>query len=504
MGSRIRKLASETAIYGVSSVLGRAVNFLLFPFYSHVLRPEEFGIVGLIYAAFLFLNILYQYGMESAYLKFSSEDSSEGVFSTAVWSLVGSAALFSTILWFTRDLVGPTIGLVRPETQLLLGFAAAILFLDTACIVPFAELRLSNRAKRFAVIRIVSVLVNVGANLLLILGAGMGIEAILLANVAASATSLVLLSPVFREKLRLTFNKERWREMMRFALPFVPGGLGYAVTERVNLFFLENLPEERIMELYGSDMGAKTLEAISSGDPEAAGAYVVGLYSGMIKLAVLAALGVQMFRYAWQPFFLNHAKDEDAAPLFGRIFLILTAGVLGLILAVSFFAAELVAMPLPGGRTLIDSSYWAGLAILPAALIGYGFQGWYYHFSAGAYITKKTSYFVPCTLAGAATAILVNFLAVPSYGIVGAAWATSASYAVMAICLLFLIRRHYPVPYDWAHVLPLVAVGLSALALWAFQPELQIWYAELLLLTGYGLAALATLKGWGRRETDTP
>jgi O-antigen/teichoic acid export membrane protein len=503
VASRIRKLASETAVYGVSSVLGRAVNFLLFPFYSQVLRPEEFGIVGLIYAAFLFLNILYQYGMESAYLKFASDDSSDGVFSTAVWSLLGSAALFSTFLWFLRDLAGPVIGLVRPETQLLLGFAAAILFLDTAAIVPFAELRLSNRAVRFAVIRVTSVLVNVGANLILILGAGMGIEAILLANVAASATSLVLLSPVFREKLRIRFDKARWREMMRFALPFLPGGLGYAVTERVNLFFLENMPEDRILELYGSAMGPETLEAISRGDPGAAGTYVVGLFSGMVKLAVLAALGVQMFRYAWQPFFLNHSRDEDAAPLFGRIFLILTAGVLGLILAVSFFAAELVAMPLPGGRTLIDSSYWAGLAILPAALIGYGFQGWYYHFSAGAYITKRTRYFVPCTLAGATTAIAVNFLAVPTYGIIGAAWATSASYAVMAICLLVLIRPHYPVPYGWSRVLPLAAIGLSALGLWAYRPELQVWWIELLLLGGYAVAALATLKGWGRRGSGT-
>jgi O-antigen/teichoic acid export membrane protein len=498
--SRIRKLASETAIYGVSSILGRAVNFLLFPFYTQVLSPDEYGPVVVVYAAFVFLNILYQYGMESAFLRFASEEGANRprVFSSALWSLAASAALFSTALWFFQDTAAVLIGLA-PDAVYLLGFAAAILFLDTTAVVPFAELRLSNRPVYFAVVRFTSVLVNVGGNLLLILGAGMGVEAILLANVASSATSLILLLPVIRNNLTLDLDRGLWRKMLRFALPFLPGGLGYAVSERVNIFFLERLPPERVMELYGSAMSASTRSAILGGDAEAAGEYVVGVFGGMIKLGVLAALGVQMFRYAWQPFFLNHARDEDAPALFARIFLILTAGLFGLVLAVSFFAAELVAIPLPGGRTLIDSSYWAGLVIIPPALLGYAFQGWYYHFSAGAYIKKKTSFFVQCTLAGSVVALVVNYWAVPEFGMLGAAWATASAYATMALALLFLIRPHYAVPYPWAKSLGLVALACVLLVLWGRTPALQVWWAELAGLGIYGVAAGATLLATLRR-----
>lgn len=492
--SRIRKLASETAVYGVSSILGRAVNFLLFPFYTQVLAPEEYGPVIVVYAAFLFLNILYQYGMESAYLRFASDEGADRprVFSSAVWSLMASAALFSTALWFFQDAGAVVIGLA-PDRVYLLGFAAAILFLDTSAVVPFAELRLSNRPIYFAVVRFTSVLVNVGANLLLILGAGMGVEAILLANVASSAVSLLLLTPVLRANLRANWDKGLWREMMRFGLPFLPGGLGYAVSERVNIFFLERMNSEKVLELYGNSMTESARSAVLSGDANAASEYVIGVFGGMIKLGVLAALGVQMFRYAWQPFFLNHARDEDAPALFARIFLILTAGLFGLVLAVSFFAAELVAIPLPGGRTLIDASYWSGLVVIPPALLGYAFQGWYYHFSAGAYITKKTAFFVRATLAGSMVAILVNFLAVPVYGMLGAAWATASAYATMALSLLWLIRPHYPVPYPWGRALALVALAIGLLWVWSTVEGLQVWWAELAGLGVYVAASGATL-----------
>ncbi|MFT5143812.1 MAG: O-antigen/teichoic acid export membrane protein [Rhodothermales bacterium] len=501
--SRLRKLGSETAIYGVSSILGRAVNFLLFPFYTQVLSPEEYGPVTVVYAAFVFLNILYQYGMESAYLKFASATDANRprVFSSAMWSLMGTAALFSTALWVFKGQAAFVIGL-SGDHELLLGFAAAILFLDTASVVPFAELRLSNRPIYFAVVRFSSVLVNVSANLLLILGAGMGVEGILLANVASSAVSFVLLFPVVRQNITRDLDRGLWKQMLRFGLPFLPGGLGYAISERVNIFFLSRLPAETVVDLYGASMPPETLATIQGGDAAAASEYVLGAF-GILKLAVLAALGVQMFRYAWQPFFLNHAKDEDAPQLFGRIFLILTAALFGVVLGVSFFAAELVAIPLPGGRTLIEPTYWVGLSILPPALLGYAFQGWYYHFSAGAYIQKKTVYFVQSTLAGSVVALAVNFLAVPRFGMLGAAWATAAAYATMAVCLLVLIQRHYPVPYAWGRVLTLVGLACLALFAWTSNAGLRVWWWELLMLTVYSLAAVATLRSSLRGVRDT-
>ncbi len=502
MANRLRKLASETAIYGLSSILARAVNFLLFPFYSQVFLPDEYAPVIVIYAAFVFLNILYQYGMESAYLKFaasaSDDDGRIRVFSTAFWSLAGTSLVFSAFLWFGRNLVAPGIGLADVYSGLL-GYAAVILLLDTLIVVPFAELRLQNRPWYFAFVRSVNVAVNVGLNVWLIVFRGWGVEAVLVSNVAASAVELALLTPVLAGRLRAAFDRTAWKPMLRFALPFLPGGLGYAITESINRFFLKLMPPDQALALYGSSMPAETLAAATAGDPDAATDFVVGTYGGMVKLAIVMALGAQMFRFAWQPFFLQHAKDEDAPQLFARIFLVLTAALGAVLLATSFFAAELVAFPLPGGRRLIAEPYWVGLSIVPVALAGYAFQAWYYHFSAGAYITNTTRYFVQCTLAGSAVALIINATLVPTHGMIAAAWATTAAYAVMALVLLALVQRSYRVPYAWGRALTLSGTAVVVLVAWTYVPALAVWPIELALLAAYCALAWALVRPSGTR-----
>ncbi len=510
---QIKRLASETAIYGLSTIVGRMVNFLLFPLYSHVFPIDHYGNVSVIYAAFIFLNIFYQYGMESAYLKFASRSKDPAqkriVFSTTFWSLLGTSVLISALVLLFRRPMGMLIGL-ESNWLWLLSYAAFILAIDTLTAPPFAELRLENKAWRFATIKFINVLVNVAMNLILILWLRMGIEAVLIANLIASFSTLLLLIPTYLKNVRFAFDRKRWVELLRFGLPFVPGGLGYAVAERVNIFYLANLSPERVKTLYGSQIDLQRLaaqaeqaarQAGSAGGAsqaaEAAGAvygqYVVGVFNGVLKLAILMALVVQMFRFAWQPFFLQHADDEDAPLLFARIFTVFTAFCLIVYLAISFFAHELVAFPLPGGRYLVSEGYWMGLFIVPVSLLGYVFQGWYYTFSAGAYIKEKTKYFVHCTLAGSAVALALNMLFVPRYGMAAAAWATTAAYAVMALMLLVIVQKFYPVPYEWKRI---VSMGLLAAALflvWDFIPVLQKWWTELGLLLVF-IAGLVLLR----------
>ena len=493
-GSRIRKLASETAIYGVSSIFGRPISFLLFPFYSNVFLPDVYEPVIVIYAAFVFLNVLYQHGMESAYLKYAADAETEEKrrksFSTAIGSLTVTSLLFSGALMLFRDGAGTMLGLDSTH-QFLLAYAAGILLIDTLCVVPYAELRLRNQPWRFALIRTSGILVTVGLNLFLILSLDMGIEAIFIANMAASSVTLLLLFPTIISRYRWQFDRQLIREFLHFGLPFVPGGLGYALSERVNIFFLEHLPPEKILALYGHHPAVQRL-ADSGGaeDPSVYANFIVGAYGGIIKLAVFMALVVQMFRYAWQPFFLQHAKDTDARELFARVFTFLTAGLLIVFLAVSFFADDIVAIPVPGDRTLIAPSYWIGLSVIPIALVGYIFQGWYYAFSAGLYIEKKTRYFVTCTLAGSVVALSANILFVPQYGMVAAAWSTSASYAVMSILLLVFSQRFYHVSYQWGRVGLMVAAASGVFALWYFEPALQVFWIEGLLVAGFVIVAV--------------
>jgi O-antigen/teichoic acid export membrane protein len=469
--SRIRKLASETAIYGLSSIVGRMINFLLFPFYSHVFPPAAYSVVGVVYAAFVFLNILYQYGMESAYLKYAAArpEDRPAVFSTATWSLLGSSVGLSLLMLALQQPVGGLIGLA--DTWPVLGYAALILVLDTLGVVPLAELRLQNRAWTFASIRLVNIGVNVGLNLVLILVFGWGVEAVFVANIAASAATLLQLAPAYRRSLRWAFDRALWHRMLAFGLPFVPGGLGYAVTDRINLFFLAQMDAGTVVQLYGAGHDAS---------------YVVGVFSGVVKLAIFLALFVQMFRFAWQPFFLQHAEDADAPHLFSRTFTLLTAAMLLVLLGISFFLRELVAFPLPGGRMLIAEVYWPGLSIVPVAMLGYLFQGWYYHVSAGAYIKKQTRYFIHATLVGSVVALGLNTLLVPRFGMLGAAWATAAAYGAMTLTLLFVVQRFYHVPYAWGRVAVMVVLAGGLFGAWQALPTLQVWWAEGLLLAAFG------------------
>jgi len=490
-GSRIGRLASETAVYGISSVVGRLINFLLFPLYSQVFPPDVYQPVAILYAAFIFFNILYQHGMESAYLKFAT-DRKEGegrsrAFGTAVLSISLVGLVISVLIWL---LPGPVSDLIQLDTRYseLLMLGGWILLLDALAIVPYADLRLRNRPWTFAGIRLANVGVNVGLNIWFIFGLEWGVRGVLMANVVASAVSLGLLVPTLTGRFGRP-DGALWSKLLRFGLPFVPGGIGYAVTERINLFFLYEMEPLRAVALYDLTPAAHPelhARALEYGD-QVFTEHVVGVYGGIIKLAVLMALFVQMFRYAWQPFFLQHQDDDDAPALYGSVFRLLSLILLTAFLGISFFADELVALPLPGDRTLIAASYWMGLFIIPIALIGYVFQGWYYHFSAGAYIKGMSKYFLHATMAGSAVALVLNALLVPTQGMWAAAAATSAAYAVMALTLLFLIRRHYAVPYAWPRVITAFFLAVGLFAAWESVPALQVWYFEGIMVAAFSL-----------------
>lgn len=473
--SRIKTLASETAIYGLSTIVGRLINFLLVPFYTHVFVPSEYKVVGLIYGAFVFLNIVYTYGLESSFLKFASGREGEGrfgqVFSTATLSLGATSVLFSLLIVLFPTPLALAAGVTFEEApRIFWTYSAAILALDALAVVPFAALRLENRALAFASVKLVNIGVNVGANLYLILGRGWGLEAVFVANLIASAVTLVMLVPVYRRHFSLQTDRSIWRELLAFGLPFVPSGLGYALTERVSLFVLEHHAPARA-------------QGISAND-------AVGIFAAVWKLGVFMMLIVQMFRFAWQPFFLQHADDPDAKPLFARIFTVLTAGMLVVLLGVSFYTVEIASLPLRG-TPLIAPAYHAGLFLVPIALLSYFFQGWYYAFSAGLYIEKQTRYFVHSTLAGSVVAVGASFLLIPRLGVAGAGWANVLGYAMMAAVLYVYAQRVYPIAFDWRRVWTVSALGAGLFGLWWSVPAVQRWWIEALLIVVFAVGLFA-------------
>lgn len=447
---RFRALAKDSLAYGVSSLVSRFLNFLLVPFYTHVLSPAQFGVSNIVFALVAFLNVLYQAGFDSAYLRLAHDagvdaGSRRRLFSTALWSQAGLSLLFTVPFLLAAPWLGAVFN-VPVDYGRLFVLAAAILALDALSVVPMAHLRLERKALHFAFIRMGNVIVNIAGNLVFVLWLRRGLEGIFLANVLASLFTLILLAPVFRRNLRAAYDGAWLRVLLGFGLPFIPAGLYGIVNEMAGRLFLSRLEPADVARLYPGT-GWDVL-------------HLTGIFSASWKLGIFGLLLVQMYRLAWQPFFLRHYQDPDAPVLFGRILRALLLGVGSAGLALMLFLDKLVAIRI-FGRAVIAPAFWPGLPIVPGILLAYALQAWFVHFTLGVYIAKRTRTLIWINGVGALVTVLASVLLIPRFGLWGAVWAAVACYAVMAALMTRSSQKMFPIVLDGARLLPL-ALWLAA------------------------------------------
>ncbi|MGM0587242.1 MAG: oligosaccharide flippase family protein [Bacteroidota bacterium] len=430
---KLRELLSDSLMYGISSVLARFLNYLLVPFHTDVFEPGRYGIIGLLYAAIAFLNILFTFGMESTFLRFAKDrEIAASYFKTIQLLVFGAVISLSGLLWILRSVWLPYLGL-SAGMEYLFAMMLGILVMDALSAVPFAELRLIRKSGFFALLKVGHVVINLVLNFYLILVLDWGIEAVLFSNLMASIMVAAILNIWAYHLWKGQFNSPMVRQALRFGLPLIPAGIGYTINEFVDRFFLGNMDPQTVEILYGA--GAT---------PES----VVGIYNACYKLAVFMLLLVQMFRMAWQPFFFRHAEDEDAPQLFANTFLLFNAVAAVLFVGTALFADYIVQIPIPLlHTTLIDQAYWSGLEIVPYLLLAYWFLGCYINLTVGPYLTDKTEMLSTFSMGGAALTILGNILLVPVWGMIGAAVATVLCYGGMAAFIWTWNRKYYPVPY---------------------------------------------------------
>ncbi len=447
MLGEIGRLGRETAVYGVSTVLSRILNFLLVPLYTHLLAPQEYGIVATGFAYIAFLNILYQYGMDQAYLRFASSpeaaDDPKDMFSTPLLLLAGSSALGSCALWALSDPIARALGL--GEVGGLVRVWAAILSLDALAVVPFAHLRLSHRAWYYVGVKTAHIAVNLALNILLLWKWRWGVAGVFWASALASAAALLLLSPVLASQFRAHATAALARRMLAFSWPYVPAGLASMAVQVIDRPILLRLTDEA----------------------------TVGIYQANYRLGIFMALAVNMFDAAWRPFFLERAARPEAPRLFARVLTYFTLAGLLLLLVLSLFIGDLARLTVLG-RPIIGAAYWPGLAIVPVVLAAYFFNGLYINFMAQVMISKRSELLLYATGLGALVNVGLNFMLIPAFGIMGAAAATLAAYAAMAGLLFELGRRFYPVPYEYRRLLHATGVFLAvALTLWTLGGRLS-------------------------------
>lgn len=430
---KLKELFSDTLIYGISSVFARFLNYLLVPFYTDVFDAEVYGVVGLVYAAIAFLNVLFTIGLESSYIRYGKDrGEAKSYFKTLQLFLFGSSATLVLLLWILKPLLTPELGL-SGDSRMIFEMMLGILFFDTLSIVPFAELRLSQRAKLFAVLKTGNVIIQIVLNFYLILAKGFGVEAVFISNLVASVTTAIVMWVVTIPMFTGRWDKEALNKALSFGLPFIPAGIGHVINEMLDRFFLNNMSETAIYQIYGHSYSAE---------------HIVGVYNACYKLAVFMLLLVQMFRMAWQPFFMRHSDQEDAPELFAQTFTYFNVGAAVIFLGVSLFIEQIVAIKIPVlDAYLIGKEYWMGLSVVPLLLMAYWFQGWYVNFSAGIFIAEKTKKLAQITLIGALVTITMNLILIPIYGMMGSATATLISYLVMAILIYSYSTRSFNVPY---------------------------------------------------------
>jgi len=435
MFEKLKQLTVDTAVYGVSTMVGRFLSFILVPFFTNIFLPSDYGIIQIIYAYVAILNIVYIYGMDSAYLKFAAfkeiGDDKDN-FSTPYISVFVTSLVLSFFIIISKNSLANLLG-IPAEYHYLVYIAAGIIFLDSNAVIPYLKLRLDRQAKKFSLFKILQICVNIILNLYFILILGWGIEAIVISNLLASFAALILLLPTIARNFRFSFNTILFKRLFKFGLPFLPAGLSVMVVQVIDVPILEKLT---------------TLKT-------------VGVYKANYKLGIFMMLFVNMFQYAWQPFFLHNANEPNAKEMFAKVLTYFT--IIGSIILVvlSLFITDFAKIQI-AGYSLIGSLYWGGLYIVPIILLAFLINGMHIIFSAGIYIEEKSLYVPLVTGLGAATSIAVNFVLIPPLGITGAAIATFASYLVMAIGYFVVTQKFYNVKYEYARIVKVFAGILLA------------------------------------------
>jgi O-antigen/teichoic acid export membrane protein len=450
--SGIKKLAGQTAIYGVSTILGRFLNVFLTFWLTYVYGAEEFAIFSLAYAYVTFLNVIFTYGMETSFFRFiQNEKYKNDVYNTSMLSIILTTVVFSgAMLYYAPQIAN--IWRVPNNPEYVTWFAL-IIGLDTLSAIPFARLRQQGRPYKYAGIKIANIVTYVAFTfffikicpallkkdpnsfLLIVYNEEIGIGYTFVANLIASGLTLLLLAREFMD-FRPRFNFSLWKEMMAYSWPLLIVGLGGMINEVLNRILLDyRLP-------YSFEENKRQ----------------VGIFNANIKVAALVNIFIQVFRIGAEPFFFNEAGKKDAQRTYARVMKIFVVVSCLIFLVVSLYGDTI------WGRYLVgvdnNPEYAEGIGTIPIIAFAYVCLGIYYNLTIWYKLTDKTIYGAYITLGGAVITIALNYFTIPYFGYWGSAWAEVACYGSMMWVSYKLGQKYYPIPYAWKKLMAYLTISV--------------------------------------------
>ncbi len=445
-GQILKKLAGETAIYGMSTILARCINFLFVSLYTYILTTSDYGVLTEFMAYVAIFQVILAMGLETGCFRFANKEGAQPdkVFSSALLMVTAVATLFLLVMIFFGE--GLSVSMGYEGFYLCYIYIGLILFSDSFTSILFARLRFESRAWKFAIFKTLKIFTEMGSNLLLFLWfpayaqthpdcwlLGLisptpdftyPIFSILLSTIVAFA----LFIPDIL-KLRWTFDRRLSRSLLMYSLPLMVAGLPGVMND-----FIDRI----LFRFFDVDL---TLWQAN-----------LGIYQAAVKVAVIMSLFVQMFRFAAEPFFFARAKDSDVKPLYAKVMEYFVAFCMLVFLGIVLYIDVI--------QLIVGRDFRVAMGIVPIMLLSFVMLGMLFNVSMWYKLSDRSSYAVWITLAGLVVTAAINIIFMPRYSYWAAAWGHFFSYLVMLVISTLLGRKYYHIPYNWIKIISIIVFAI--------------------------------------------
>lgn len=448
--SAVKQLAGQTMWYGVSNIAARFLNYLLTPLITYLMQDKEglreYGDYSLMYAWIAVFNIIFTYGFETGYFRFSNKEgiNRTTLFNTSMTSLLLSSIFLVLGLSFLRVPMANFLG-IGNHPEYIIGCLLIIAF-DAISAIPFAKLRQEGRPKKYAFVKVFGIVINILFTVLFLVylpkiaqqfpdgwlhqfyTSNNKVGFLILANILQNLFVFLVLFKEWRG-LSLKIDRSLWGSIFKYSSPMILIGLAGMVNEVLDRTLLA--------KLLPPEIDAKRL---------------VGIYSANYKLAIFISLFIQAFKMAAEPFFFNQSKDKNAPATYAKVMKWFV-----LMLSFAFLSSALFLDVL---QHIVPATYRSGIGIVPILLMANVFLGIYYNLSVWYKLVDKMYMGIIITLMGAVITLVLNVLFIPQWGMYAAAWATLACYGCMVVVTYFVGQKYFPVPYPVKKLLSYLSIAL--------------------------------------------
>lgn len=441
MTNPLKKLAGQTAIYGLTTIIGRLLTWFMVPIYIGAAKftTDQYGIITEMYSYVAFLVVFLTYGMETAFFRFSTlkDEDIKKVYTSIIYSLLFTSFIFIALAFLFDQPIANW--LKYPNNKEFVTWFAIIVGLDAVSSIPLAKLRAENKALKFAVANFANIIVFVGLNLFFLAycrplyaegttnwlintfyNPEIGVGYVFISNLIASVVKFMILIPEMI-LARYGFEFTLLKKMLVYALPLLIFGLAGIVNETIDRIMLKRMLFDTLGE-------KETLSQL-------------GIYGACYKVSIIITLFIQAFRYAAEPFFFAQEKEHNAKETYAKIMTYFVIVCAAIFLGVMLFI-DVVKYFIP------NEAYWEGLKVVPILMLANISLGIYYNQSIWYKLSGKTRFGAYIGIFGALITIILNYIWIPIYGYVGSAWATLICYVSMMILSFVLSRKYYSIHYD--------------------------------------------------------